>query len=82
MSLSITEAVVEGLGDSPVPALPPYSHELDWPEHLAPFKVVDDGTQGDPYAHYEWMRENAPVLRAASTTSVDGATGRNHRSSS
>ena len=69
MSLSITEAVLEGLGDAPVPELPPYSHELDWPEHLAPFKVVDDGTQGDPYAHYEWMREHAPVLRAASATS-------------
>jgi cytochrome P450 len=49
--------------------LPPYSHELDWPEGMAPFKVVDDGTQGDPYAHYEWMRENAPVLRAHSPIS-------------
>src|SRR5687767_13855572 len=41
--------------------LPPYSHELDWPEGMAPFKVVDDGTQGDPYRHYQWMRDNAPV---------------------
>jgi cytochrome P450 len=49
--------------------LPPYSHELDWPAGMAPFKVVDDGTQGDPYAHYAWMRKNAPVLRAASPVS-------------
>lgn len=49
--------------------LPPYSHELSWPQGMAPFKVVDDGTQGDPYAHYEWMRENAPVLRAHSPVS-------------
>lgn len=45
-------------------ALPPYSHELEWPEGLAPYKVIDEeGTQGDPYAHYAFMRENAPVLR-------------------
>ncbi|VXC12903.1 putative Peroxidase [Arthrobacter sp. 9AX] len=49
--------------------LPPYSHELPWPAHLAPFKVVDDGSQGDPYEHYAWMRENAPVLRAQSPVS-------------
>lgn len=50
-------------------ALPPYSHELDWPEGLEPFKVVDDGSQGDPYEHYRWMREHAPVLRCQSATS-------------
>ncbi|MET3244371.1 benzoate/toluate 1,2-dioxygenase reductase subunit [Burkholderia sp. OAS925] len=49
--------------------LPPYSHELDWPDGLEPFKVVDDGSQGDPYEHYRWMRENAPVLRCQSATS-------------
>jgi cytochrome P450/NAD(P)H-flavin reductase/ferredoxin len=49
--------------------LPPYSHELDWPEGLEPFKVVDDGSQGDPYQHYRWMREHAPVLRCQSATS-------------
>ncbi|MFM0027343.1 benzoate 1,2-dioxygenase electron transfer component BenC [Paraburkholderia madseniana] len=49
--------------------LPPYSHELDWPEELDPFKVVDDGSQGDPYEHYRWMREHAPVLRCQSATS-------------
>lgn len=53
----------------PAGELPPYSHELAWPGHLAPFKVVDDGTQGDPYEHYAWMRENAPVLRAHSPAS-------------
>lgn len=50
------------------PSLPPYSHELAWPEGLAPFKVVDDGAQGDPYEHYRWMREHAPVLRCQSAT--------------
>lgn len=52
-------------------SLPPYSHELNWPENLAPFKVIDeDGSQGNPYPHYAWMRENAPVMRAA-TPSAD-----------
>ncbi|MEM5366948.1 benzoate 1,2-dioxygenase electron transfer component BenC [Paraburkholderia azotifigens] len=50
-------------------ALAPYSHELDWPEGMEPFKVVDDGSQGDPYEHYRWMREHAPVLRCQSATS-------------
>ncbi|RDJ98203.1 benzoate 1,2-dioxygenase electron transfer component BenC [Cupriavidus lacunae] len=49
--------------------LPPYSHELEWPQGLEPFKVVDDGSQGDPYEHYRWMREHAPVLRCQSATS-------------
>ncbi|OUL88951.1 benzoate 1,2-dioxygenase electron transfer component BenC [Paraburkholderia hospita] len=49
--------------------LPPYSHQLDWPDGLEPFKVVDDGSQGDPYEHYRWMREHAPVLRCQSATS-------------
>lgn len=50
-------------------AMPAYSHELEWPPELAPFKVVDDGSQGDPYEHYRWMREHAPVLRCQSATS-------------
>lgn len=53
----------------PAPPLPPYSDELAWPPGLEPFKVVDDGAQGDPYAHYNWMREHAPVLRCRSATS-------------
>jgi cytochrome P450/NAD(P)H-flavin reductase/ferredoxin len=57
------------IDQAPATALPRYSHELKWPEGMEPFKVVDDGSQGDPYAHYEWMRENAPVLRCQSTTS-------------
>ena len=56
-------------GPSAVRTPPPYSHELSWPEGLEPFKVVDDGSQGDPYRHYRWMLDNAPVLRAASPTS-------------
>ncbi|MBB5426031.1 cytochrome P450/NAD(P)H-flavin reductase [Paraburkholderia sp. JPY158] len=57
------------IDQAPATAFPTYSHELEWPEGMEPFKVVDDGSQGDPYAHYEWMRENAPVLRCQSTTS-------------
>ncbi|KAF0960330.1 cytochrome P450 [Rhodococcus sp. T7] len=46
------------------PTLPRYSHELDWPDGLAPYRIIDEeGTQGEPYAHYAWMRKNAPVLR-------------------
>ncbi|GHG58155.1 hypothetical protein GCM10012320_31660 [Sinomonas cellulolyticus] len=58
-----------GVVRTEAPQLPPYSHELEWPAGLEPFKVVDDGSQGDPYAHYRWMLENAPVLRAASPVS-------------
>ena len=44
--------------------LPPYSHELDWPAGVDPYRIIDEtGTQGEPYAHYAWMRANAPVLR-------------------
>ncbi|TCV69307.1 cytochrome P450 [Neorhizobium sp. S3-V5DH] len=44
--------------------LPPYSHELNWPKGLAPYRLIDaDGAQGEPYAHYAWLRENAPVMR-------------------
>ncbi|GAB3594903.1 Vitamin D(3) 25-hydroxylase [Corynebacterium faecale] len=54
------------MSDHTTTALPPYSHELNWPENLVPFKVIDeDGSQGYPYPHYAWMRENAPVMRAA-----------------
>lgn len=43
---------------------PPYSHELDWPDGLEPYRIIDEtGSQGEPYAHYTWMRANAPVLR-------------------
>lgn len=46
--------------------LPPYSHELDWPDGLEPYQVINlHGTQGEPFAHYAWMRRNAPVLRCA-----------------
>ena len=46
----------------------PYSHELDWPNGLEPFKVVDDGSQGDPYAHYRFMVDEHPILRCATPT--------------
>lgn len=50
------------------PGTHPYSHELDWPDHLEPWKVVDDGSQSDPYEHYAWMHEHAPVVRAWTPT--------------
>ena len=43
---------------------PPWSQELDWPDHLPPFDPFDIGIQADPYPHYDWMLEHAPVLRA------------------
>nr|WP_062997917.1 cytochrome P450 [Nocardia jinanensis] len=44
----------------------PYSHELEWPEGLAPWTVIDEtGTQAEPYEHFAWMRQNHPVLRVA-----------------
>lgn len=56
MSQSITQAQQR----------PPYSDELDWPAHLTPYQVIDvDGALAQPYEHYAWMRENAPVMRAA-----------------
>jgi cytochrome P450 len=42
----------------------PYSHELDWPEGLEPWTVIDEtGLQAEPYAHFAWMRKHHPVLR-------------------
>ena len=43
---------------------PPWSHDLPWPVGLKPFDPFDVDIQADPYAHYRWMREHAPVLRA------------------
>jgi cytochrome P450 len=44
--------------------LPPYSHELAWPDGLEPYRIIDEtGSQSEPYEHYRWMRQNAPVLR-------------------
>lgn len=43
----------------------PYSQELDWPADLGPFDAVSFAIQANPFAHYAWMRENAPVLRTA-----------------
>lgn len=51
---------------TPAESLPKYSHELRWPEGMDPYRIIDDtGTQGDPFDHYAWMRENQPVLRCA-----------------
>ncbi len=43
---------------------PPWSQDLDWPSHLPPFDPFDPAIQADPYPHYKWMLEHAPVLRA------------------
>lgn len=42
----------------------PWSTDLDWPADLMPFDPFDTQIQSDPYAHYTWMREYAPVIRA------------------
>lgn len=42
----------------------PWSSELNWPESLSPFDPFDTAIQRDPYAHYAWLREHAPVIRA------------------
>ncbi|MBS7708163.1 cytochrome P450 [Chelatococcus asaccharovorans] len=41
----------------------PYTDELSWPDHIAPFDLFDASIQIDPYAHYRWLRENAPITR-------------------
>ncbi len=45
------------------PVFTPYSDEISWPAGLAAFETVNATIQKDPYRHYAWMRENAPVLR-------------------
>ncbi len=45
---------------------PPWSQELAWPAGVAPFDPFDIDIQADPFPHYRWMREHAPVLRAGS----------------
>lgn len=42
----------------------PYSHELDWPSHLIPFDPWNEAIKENPFPHYAWMLEHAPVLRA------------------
>lgn len=41
----------------------PWSTDLDWPADLKPFDPFDTQIQSDPYAHYAWLREHAPVVR-------------------
>ena len=41
----------------------PWSTDLDWPAGLKPFDPFDTQIQSDPYAHYAWLREHAPVVR-------------------
>ena len=42
----------------------PWSADLDWPSNLSPFDPFDTDIQRDPYAHYAWLRDHAPVIRA------------------
>ncbi|TIR47568.1 MAG: cytochrome P450 [Mesorhizobium sp.] len=44
----------------------PYANELHWPNGLTPFDGWSREIQADPFRHYAWMRENAPLLKAAS----------------
>jgi cytochrome P450 len=43
----------------------PYAHELAWPAELTPFDAWDTSIQANPFPHYAWMRQHAPVLRTA-----------------
>ncbi|KQM54467.1 hypothetical protein ASE69_18385 [Sphingomonas sp. Leaf208] len=42
----------------------PWSTDLHWPAELTPFDPFDTDIQRDPYAHYAWLRDHAPVIRA------------------
>lgn len=42
----------------------PWSTDLQWPNDLTPFDPFDTQIQSDPIAHYTWLREHAPVIRA------------------
>jgi len=48
----------------------PFADELKWPDHLIPFDPLEPAIQADPFAHYAWMRENAPVLRTRNGDTV------------
>lgn len=42
----------------------PWSADLDWPADLVPFAPFDTAIQADPFRHYAWMRDHAPIVRA------------------
>lgn len=42
----------------------PWSAELDWPADLSPFEPFDTAIQADPFRHYAWLRDHAPIVRA------------------
>ena len=42
----------------------PWASDLEWPPNLSPFDPFDTDIQRDPYAHYAWLRDHAPVIRA------------------
>ena len=42
----------------------PWSSELDWPADLSPFEPFDSVIQADPFRHYTWLRDHAPIVRA------------------
>lgn len=45
----------------------PYADEMDWPDRLEPFDALSFGQQANPFPHFAWMRENAPVLKSRTT---------------
>lgn len=42
----------------------PLSTDLAWPAGMPAFDPFDRAIQSDPIAHYRWLRQNAPVVRA------------------
>ncbi|MCC0017620.1 MAG: cytochrome P450 [Rhodobiaceae bacterium] len=46
----------------------PYADELDWPVGMKSFDATDASIQANPFHHFAWMRENAPVLKVKSAT--------------
>ncbi|WP_051440659.1 cytochrome P450 [Ensifer aridi] len=46
----------------------PYTDEIEWPHGLEPFDANSFKIQANPFPHFAWMRENAPVLKARTPT--------------
>ena len=46
----------------------PFARELNWPNPLVPFDALDIRIQHDPFPYWEWMRENAPIIKAPTPT--------------
>lgn len=53
------------------PLVAPYADEIEWPDRLGPFDPLSFAIQADPFPHFAWMRENAPVLRCSTPSGED-----------